>query len=84
MPNEKLTVFLKELGATEKQAELIMAILSGEELRDTLKALLSFETQIRNDALKNVGFLRQWLNEKPADKMVTNEDIIYWLTKFNS
>ena len=30
---------------------------------------------------KKVGQLRQWLNEKPADRLVTNEDIIYWLKK---
>ncbi len=26
-----------------------------------------------------IGMLRQWLNEKPADRLVTNEDIKYWL-----
>ena len=30
---------------------------------------------------KKVGQLRQWLNEKPADRLVTNEDIIYFLRK---
>lgn len=31
--------------------------------------------QIRN----NIGSLRQWLNEKPANRLVTNEDIELWL-----
>lgn len=26
-----------------------------------------------------VGLLRQWLNEKPESRLVTNEDILYWL-----
>lgn len=26
-----------------------------------------------------IGFLRQWLNEKPSDLLVTNADIKYWL-----
>jgi len=26
-----------------------------------------------------VGQLRQWLNEKPESRVVTNEDILYWL-----
>lgn len=28
---------------------------------------------------KKVGGLRQWLNEKPEQRLVTNEDIEYWL-----
>ena len=30
--------------------------------------------------LQQIGMLRQWLNEKPADRMVTNADILLWLT----
>ena len=32
--------------------------------------------------LRNVGMMRQWLNEERIDapkKMVSNEDILYWL-----
>ena len=28
---------------------------------------------------RNIGQLRQWLNEKDPNKLVTNEDIEYWL-----
>ena len=28
---------------------------------------------------QRISMLRQWLNEKPADKMVTNEEIKKWL-----
>jgi len=31
---------------------------------------------------KNIGFLRQWLNEKPEDRLVTNKDIEEWLFNF--
>lgn len=31
----------------------------------------------------NIGFLRQWINEKPNNKLVTNHDIEEWLLKFN-
>jgi hypothetical protein len=30
-----------------------------------------------------ISMLRQWLNEKPADRLVTNEDILHWLTPSN-
>ena len=28
---------------------------------------------------KNTGFLRQWLNEKDKEKVITDADIFYWL-----
>ncbi len=27
----------------------------------------------------NIGFLRQWLNERTSDKLLTNEDLETWL-----
>lgn len=33
----------------------------------------------QSEVKPHVGMLRQWLNEKPADRLVTNEDILYWL-----
>ena len=33
----------------------------------------------REDMIRKVGFLRQWLNEKPEDRLVTDADIINWL-----
>lgn len=29
---------------------------------------------------QNIGLLRQWLNEKPADLLVDNEHIKHWLS----
>jgi len=28
---------------------------------------------------RNIGMLRQWLNEKDPEKMITNDDIKFWL-----
>ncbi len=33
---------------------------------------------------KDIGFLRQWLNEKPTDRLVTNEDIRKFLTALSA
>ena len=33
----------------------------------------------KEETLKNVAMLRQWLNEKPTDRLVSNEDILHWL-----
>ena len=47
--------------------------------------LMAFEdgkTQTRKEMLKNIGLLRQWLNEEritEPKKMVDNKDIEYWL-----
>lgn len=28
---------------------------------------------------RNVGMLRQWLNERNSKELLTNEDLLYWL-----
>lgn len=46
-------------------------------------AFLAGERKGRESMLKNVGMLRQWLNEDKIgdpNKLITNEDIIYWLS----
>ena len=48
--------------------------------------ILSLLAQKKKEHLKNIGFLRQWLNEdRKCTPMVTNEDIKRWLTRdFNA
>ncbi len=37
-------------------------------------------TKAKKQILSKVGMLRQWINERPVDsKLLTNEDIRYWL-----
>lgn len=45
-------------------------------LKSFISSLLQSE---RAKIMGNIGMLRQWLNEKPADRLVTNEDIETWL-----
>ena len=35
----------------------------------------------RERILKNIGLLRQWLNERTEDRLITNEDIKTFLNK---
>lgn len=43
-------------------------------------SLLTFNTKkTRDEISQKIGGLRQWLNEKSADRLVTNEDIKLWL-----
>ncbi len=41
------------------------------------------ETKTKQATIKqlkiNIGFLRQWLNERTSDKLLTNEDLETWL-----
>ena len=46
---------------------------------DVLTLLLSEEAKWKEEISGRIGFLRQWLNEKSADRLVTNEDIEEWL-----
>ena len=44
---------------------------------------LCLDAIVENKIAKRVGMLRQWLNEEritDPQKMVTNEDLLYWLT----
>lgn len=43
--------------------------------------ILNLQAKTIEDIKKNIGFLRQWLNEKPKDRLVTNKDIEKWLFK---
>ena len=50
------------------------------------KAELAMEVDIAVKAERElvklrIGFLRQWLNERVGDDLITNEDLEYWLTK---
>ena len=43
------------------------------------KDIFQLMEQAERDRIKkNIGFLRQWLNEKPPG-LITNEDIEHWL-----
>lgn len=39
------------------------------------------QTKLPSEILKSIGLLRQWLNEKPTDLLVTNEHILEFLEK---
>jgi len=51
--------------------------LSNEITQAKQQTREEFKEEIKN----NIGFLRQWLNEKPTDRLVKNEDIEKWLFK---
>ncbi len=50
-----------------------------ETLSPNLTNFLMKKCKLLEEVRKNVGFLRQWINEKPKDMLVTNENIEYWL-----
>lgn len=48
--------------------------------RYAILALVDDKMQEREDKLKqNIGMLRQFLNERTSDKLLTNEDLEIWL-----
>ena len=53
------------------------------DLDAAVEEIFNLMKQARRETLEkveaNIGFLRQWLNEKPKDRLVTNKDIEYWL-----
>ena len=52
----------------------------GDAIKGFIRQLiLSQSNALKEEWRKNVGLLRQWLNEKPNDRLVTNEDIMEWL-----
>lgn len=57
---------------TQKQAELAVKKI----LMDVIKTA---QAEARKEIENNIGFLRQWLNEKPKDLLVTNQHIKDWL-----
>jgi hypothetical protein len=62
--------WLKGMGLSGSQADYIL---------ETVGHLL---TQQKEDQIKKVGMLRQWINEeriKDPDKFVTNEQLLEWL-----
>ena len=44
--------------------------------------LINLIAKQRQKIENNIGFLRQWLNETPKDRLVTNKDIEEWLFNF--
>lgn len=59
--------------------KLLSELGSGKIL--SLKDFIAHERKLAQDEIiKNIGMLRQWLNEKPKDMLVTNEQIKHWLT----
>ena len=51
-----------------------------EKLKAFLHKELSALIEEERKSIKNrIGFLRQWLNEKDKDRLVTNRDIEVWL-----
>lgn len=56
-----------------------------QEMKDWLTTTLTtLEATHQQELEKNISFLRQWLNEDritDPQKMVTNEDLEYWLNK---
>lgn len=50
-----------------------------KEIESKLKEFAKeYDKQLRT----NIGFLRQWINEKPENLLVTNEHIEEWLFNF--
>ena len=59
-------------------------VTAKNDARDWLsKALTQAEKRGKEEATKNmkgkIGLLRQWLNERHRDRLVTNEDLETWL-----
>lgn len=48
-------------------------------LAEFARAMMEDQVLEKMEMRNRVGFLRQWLNEKPANQLVTDEDIIKWL-----
>lgn len=48
----------------------------GESFR---KGVLIGAKDERNKTMARIGFLRQWLNERLEDRLITNKDIEFWL-----
>ncbi len=52
-------------------------VLSAED--ELTKALDQTQQATIKQIKINIGFLRQWLNERTSDKLLTNEDLETWL-----
>jgi hypothetical protein len=46
------------------------------------KMIRKAKLEEKNRIKINIGFLRQWINEKPSNLLVTNEHIEEWLFNF--
>ena len=57
------------------------AYLAGMEEKETKVEVIKWDERNRiiRSIKDHIGFLRQWLNEKPEGRLVTNEDLEYWL-----
>lgn len=57
--------------------------LGDSECMDEIEAFIERTLQAqREEMVNNIGMLRQWLNERPANSpLLTNEDLKHWLIK---
>lgn len=52
-----------------------------EELKQLRRAIHQAKQEERERIKQNIGQLRQWLNERTEDRLITNEDIETFLNK---
>lgn len=87
--NEQLKTLMDNLVAFDERLPGKITFIGGgyillKELEDFIYPLISqAKQQAREDITKNVGMLRQWLNEEcitDNKRLVSNEDILHWLT----
>ncbi len=77
---------LKQISKTwEAKYEKFVAVSSnwddsqGLDVDSTKAFIRQLLEQKEREIVENIGQLRQWLNEKPKDMLVTNEHILKWL-----
>ncbi len=51
----------------------------GEAQEQIMRTIEREKQKKEREIVENIGQLRQWLNEKPKDMLVTNEHILEWL-----
>ena len=78
-PNWK-TEFFHQWNTWFKEGEDPRSVTQMEQAITFIENLLASErSRVRKELNGRIGMLRQWVNEKPADHLVTNEDIEMWL-----
>ena len=65
-----------EKGWEDELKAVMLRHFTYEEIHAIVTSALS---QQKREIQNNIGNLRQWINEKPADLLVTNEMIETWL-----
>ena len=90
--DEKLLLLAMDIVEKAHKEEVLN--INSSELKKIVKNLLASSQKDKEEAYQsgvkaerkrteaNIGFLRQWLNEKPEKMLVTNEDIEEWLFDF--